>query len=73
MTWSPQLLEVFHTAWIEVVDEESAKDEFFKKVWDDLSAFTQENQKWTELGYMPRKTKVDAKGKIARPRTGQQA
>jgi len=59
LIWSPELLEVFHTAWLEVAAEESAKDEFFKKVWDDLSAFTAENQTWTELGYLPRKTKVN--------------
>ena len=61
MTWSPELLEVFHNAWLEVAAEESAKDPFFKKVWDDLSAFTKENKTWTQLGYLPRETKVFAK------------
>ena len=55
MTWSPEMLKTFETTWLEVAKEESAKDSFFKKVWDDLSAFRQEYAFWSTRAFLPRK------------------
>lgn len=54
MRWSPEMLATFETAWKEVVAEETAKDPFFKKVWDDLSAFRAEYSTWSKYGFLPR-------------------
>ena len=56
MYWGPEFLAAYHAGWEEVVAEQCAKDEFFKKVWDDLSAFRQGYDKWHRFGYLPRAT-----------------
>ena len=38
----------------EVMEEESAKDADFKKVWNSQQAFHAEYQVWKEMGYLPR-------------------
>ena len=58
MTWSPEMLAVFEQAWLEGAAEQSAKDAFFKKVWEDLSAFRAEYAIWGKLGYLPRNCSV---------------
>ncbi len=50
--WSPEMLDLFRKTWEEVVQEQAAKDAFFKKVWDDLSAFRAEYATWGERGYL---------------------
>ena len=55
MRWSGEMLDTFENAWKEVVKEESAKDPFFKKVWDDLSSFREEYKNWSKYGFLPRK------------------
>jgi len=52
--WSPELLAAFKKAWEEVCKEQYAKDEMFKKAWDDLSAFRKVYAYWSNLGFMPR-------------------
>ncbi len=37
MAWSDEMLALFKEKWLEVVAEETAKDEFAKKVWEDLT------------------------------------
>lgn len=54
MYWSDDMLATFKSAWKEVHEEQSAKDAFFKKVWDDLSAFRAEYAYWNKLGFLPR-------------------
>ena len=54
MTWSPEMMAAFKKAWGELALEYSAKDPFFKKVWDDLSAFRAKNALWMQMGYLPR-------------------
>ena len=54
MTWSPEMLAAFEQARLEVAAEHSAKDAFFKKAWEDLSAFRAQYAKWLELGFLPR-------------------
>ncbi|MEZ5890956.1 MAG: TRAP transporter substrate-binding protein DctP [Xanthobacteraceae bacterium] len=51
---SPELLKTFQNATKEVMTEESAKDPMFKKIYDSMTAFQKQNQKWTEYGYLPR-------------------
>jgi len=54
MVWSDEMLGEFKKAWMEVVEENCAKDAFFKKVWEDLSAFRAEYAYWAKLGFLPR-------------------
>jgi len=54
MVWSDEMLDAFKKAWMEVVEENCAKDPFFKKVWEDLSAFRAEYAYWSKLGFLPR-------------------
>ena len=55
MTWSAEMIKTFEKTWLEVAKEESAKDPFFKKVWDDLSAFRQDYAYWSKRAFLPRK------------------
>jgi TRAP-type mannitol/chloroaromatic compound transport system substrate-binding protein len=52
--WSPKMLNTFKTAWTQVAKEQSANNAFFKKVWDDLSAFRDEYKLWQTYGFLPR-------------------
>ena len=54
MTWPPEMLAAFQRAWEEVAAEYSAKDAFFKKAWEDLSAFRANYAIWGQEGYLPR-------------------
>jgi len=52
--WTPEMLDTFRKAWDEVAAEEAGKDAFFKKVWDDLSAFRADYKLWQAYGFLPR-------------------
>jgi len=54
MYWSKEMLATFKTAWGEVAKEQAEKNEFFKKVWDDVSAFRAEYKLWQTYGFLPR-------------------
>jgi TRAP-type mannitol/chloroaromatic compound transport system substrate-binding protein len=54
MYWSKEMLATYKSAWEKVVAEQVAKDAFFKKVWDDLSAFRAEYKLWQTYGFLPR-------------------
>lgn len=54
-TWSKEMLGEYEKAWTAVAAEQSAKDPFFKKVWDDLQSFRSDYSGWAKLGYLPRK------------------
>jgi len=54
MYWSNDMLAQFKKAWGEVAVEQSAKDEFFKKVWDDLQTFRADYQIWKDYAFLPR-------------------
>ncbi len=56
MYWSDEMLNAFRGAWDEVVVEQS-KDPFFKKVYDNLSAFRADYKYWSQRGFLPRDTK----------------
>ncbi len=54
MYWSDDMLATYKKAWEEVAAEQSANDPFFKKVWDDLSAFRADYKVWQTYGFLPR-------------------
>ncbi len=51
---SPELLAAFKKATDEVLTEEAAKDEMFKRVLDSMKAFQAKNEKWHDFGFLPR-------------------
>ncbi|RMG92440.1 MAG: TRAP transporter substrate-binding protein [Candidatus Dadabacteria bacterium] len=52
--WNDEMLATFRKAWNEVAEEEAAKDEYFKKVWDDMKAFRKNYQVWQAYAFLPR-------------------
>ncbi len=54
--WSPEMMNAFHSAWLEVVEEQTAADPQFKKVWDDLSQFREGYSVWSRNAFLPRPT-----------------
>ena len=52
--WSDEMLNLFRKAWEEVAEEEAAKDEFFRKVWEDLKAFRKGYRVWQAYAFLPR-------------------
>jgi TRAP-type mannitol/chloroaromatic compound transport system substrate-binding protein len=52
MRWPPEILKAYEKAWSEVVAEESAKSDNFKKVWESYSKFRKEYAIWREMGYL---------------------
>ncbi|EPJ43567.1 MAG: extracellular solute-binding protein, family 7 [Osedax symbiont Rs1] len=51
--WNPLMLKTFKTAWDEVVIEQT-ENQFFKKVWDDMSGFRKGYDLWESYAYLPR-------------------
>ena len=54
MYWSPEMLTTYKTAWEKTAKEQADSDPFFKKVWDDISAFRAEYKLWQTYGFLPR-------------------
>jgi TRAP-type mannitol/chloroaromatic compound transport system substrate-binding protein len=54
VTLPDDVLKALHEATVEVMAEESAKDEWFKRIYDAQIAFQEQHQPWRELGYLPR-------------------
>ena len=50
--WPEETIEVFRAAWLEVAEEEAAKDEQFRMVLDSFTAFREEYKVWADLGYV---------------------
>ncbi len=50
--WSPEIMQALESAWAEVVAEEAASDEDFKRVWDSLQEFRSNWKIWGDLGYL---------------------
>ncbi len=50
--WSPEILKMLEQKWQEVVAEESAKSENFKKVWASYSKFRSEYAIWRDHAYL---------------------
>lgn len=53
--WNDVMLETFSTTWDEVAAEESANDEFFAKVYDDMNEFRDGYTLWKTNAFLPRK------------------
>ena len=51
-TWSPEILAAMENAWKEVVEEESAKNPNFKRVYEHLAEFRKNYAIWKEMGYL---------------------
>ena len=51
ISWPPEIIEEFRKAWHEVVAEKVEEDAYFKKVWEDLSAFRAEYKEWSSRAY----------------------
>ncbi len=51
-TWSPEMLKLFESTWEEVAAEQSAKDPFFKKTWEDLKAFREDYATWADRAFL---------------------
>jgi TRAP-type mannitol/chloroaromatic compound transport system substrate-binding protein len=50
--WPDEIIETFRAAWHEVVEEESAADPNFKRIYDHYKAFRDKYAKWREVGYL---------------------
>lgn len=50
--WPDDVLKALESAWLEVVQEESAKDPLFKKVADSYFNFRKEYKKWGDAQYL---------------------
>lgn len=50
--WSPEMLEAFENAWLEVAEEMSAEDEEFARIWKDFQAFRERYAEWASYGYL---------------------
>jgi TRAP-type mannitol/chloroaromatic compound transport system substrate-binding protein len=55
--WNDTMLKTFESTWNEVVEEKTAADPFFKKVWDDMSTFRKGYDLWEANAFLPRTTK----------------
>ncbi|WP_068118277.1 TRAP transporter substrate-binding protein [Tropicimonas marinistellae] len=52
--WSPEELDAFEAAWLEVAGELAAEDEHFAKTWADLQEFREGYKTWFNNIYLPR-------------------
>ncbi|MFT6878537.1 MAG: TRAP-type mannitol/chloroaromatic compound transport system substrate-binding protein [Granulosicoccus sp.] len=52
--WPPEMLDLFESTWNEVALEMAEGDEFFAKVWADLSEYREGYKTWSTNIYMPR-------------------
>lgn len=54
MVFSQELLDLFHKTWLEVIEEETAKDPMLKKIWEDYKAYEAAYIPWACMAYLPR-------------------
>ena len=52
--WSPEMLDTFEAAWVAVAEEMAAEDEYFAKVWADLSEYRVGYKVWNTNINLPR-------------------
>ncbi len=50
--WPPEIIAEFRAGWEKVVEEESAKNPNFKKVYDSYAAFRENYSLWADYGYL---------------------
>jgi TRAP-type mannitol/chloroaromatic compound transport system substrate-binding protein len=51
-SWSDEDLALLEEKWIEVANEEAAANPNFKRVWDQYSAYREEQKEWLSRGYL---------------------
>ncbi|GLQ75168.1 TRAP transporter substrate-binding protein [Vibrio penaeicida] len=51
--WNDDMLNLFESTWLEVVEEQK-KDAFFNKVWTDLTQFRTNYKVWSDKAFLPR-------------------
>lgn len=51
-TLSPEVLDALEAAWMQVAEEESAKDADFARTYESYKAFRENYKVWGELGYL---------------------
>ncbi|MFH2093817.1 MAG: TRAP transporter substrate-binding protein [Pseudomonadota bacterium] len=61
MYWSPEMLDTFKKAWEVTAKEQADADPFFKKVWDDVSAFRENYKLWQTYAFLPRPAVPESK------------
>jgi len=54
VTLPDEVLDALHQATVEVMEEEAAADEWFKRVYESQIDFQMAHKPWKELGYLPR-------------------
>ncbi len=52
--WTPEMLDIFRATWEEVAEEEAANNEFFAKVYGNLSEFSDGYALWKSHAFLPR-------------------
>lgn len=52
--WTPEMLAVFRETWTKVAEGEAANDEFFARVYEDLSTFSEGYSLWKQHAFLPR-------------------
>jgi len=57
--WSPEMLALFKEKFLEVMEEESATDPFFKKVWEDYKAYSASTAPYENVATVPVKDDID--------------
>lgn len=50
--WPPEMLVAFEDAWLEIVDEESASNPSFKRVYDSYAAFRENYAIWKQFSFL---------------------
>ncbi|MCC3860792.1 TRAP transporter substrate-binding protein [Pseudemcibacter aquimaris] len=50
--WPGEIMQAFEAAWLEVAEEEAAKDPDFKRAWESLQSFRASYKSWKDLGYI---------------------
>lgn len=53
--WPPEILDTMRKTWDEVAAQMASEDEFFAKVWNDLSEYRKGYKVWSNNIYLPRK------------------
>jgi TRAP-type mannitol/chloroaromatic compound transport system substrate-binding protein len=51
-TYSDEILDALESAWLEVVEEESANDADFARTYESYATFRENYRRWGELGYL---------------------
>ena len=51
--WSPEMLKLFKEKFHEVMEEESATDAYFKKVWEDYKAYSESTAPYENVAHLP--------------------